>query len=133
MAHILLIDDDPDFRAVMRELLWSMGHTVSAARDGREGLELFSRAASDLVITDILMPEVDGLEVILELRRRAPGVKVIAVSGGLRLTAAELLRAARRMGAARVLEKPFGRDALMQAVDHALAALPERAVAVAAR
>jgi CheY-like chemotaxis protein len=81
MARILLIDDDEPVRTTLRLTLEHFGHTVIEARDGTEGLALFQHANADLVITDIVMPEKDGLEVLRELRRMHPSVKIIAISG----------------------------------------------------
>jgi len=82
MAKILLIDDDDSVRTMLRLTLAHFGHTVNAARNGREGLELFDQIEVDLVITDIVMPEKEGLEVLMELRKRKTAVKTIAISGG---------------------------------------------------
>jgi len=121
MARILLIDDDDSVRTVLRLTLIHFGHTVIEARDGREGLALFAHADADLVITDIVMPEVEGLEVLMTLRERKPPVKIIAMSGGGRVSAADYLHAAKLMGAASVLSKPFSNQALMAAIDDVLA------------
>jgi DNA-binding response OmpR family regulator len=121
MARILLIEDDNEVRTMLRLTLIHFGHTVMEARNGKEGLELFRRANADLVITDIVMPEKEGLEVLIELReRQVPPVKVIAISGGGRQKATEYLRLAKLMGAARVLAKPFSNEALLAAIDELL-------------
>ena len=120
MASILLIDDDDSIRTMMRLWLARCGHTVIEARDGREGLDLFPATAADLVITDIIMPTQDGLEVIRALQEKQPPVKIIAMSGGGRFAAEHPLDTARRLGAARVLAKPFTFDALMAAIDEVL-------------
>ena len=86
------------------------------ARNGKEGLELFARANADLVMTDIVMPEVEGLEVLMKLRKKEPPVKIIAMSGGGRVSATDYLRIARQMGAAQVLAKPFSNEAMMAAI-----------------
>ena len=101
MARILLIDDDDTVRTMLRLTLVHFGHTVIEARDGKEGLELFQDANVDLLITDIVMPEKEGLEVLMELRKKHPPVKIIAISGG------DYLHMAKLMGAAKVLAKPF--------------------------
>ena len=122
MAHILLIDDDDDVRTMIRLTLVQFGHTVIEARNGREGLALFPHAAADLVITDIVMPEGEGLEVLMALRRHVPPVKVMAISGGGRVSAADYLHMAKAMGAAKVLAKPFSAEVLLAAVNELLAA-----------
>lgn len=122
MAHILLIDDDDDVRTMLRLILVHCGHTVIEARNGREGLALFPHAAADLVITDIVMPEGEGLEVLMALRHHQPQVKIMAISGGGRVSAADYLHMAKAMGAAKVLAKPFSAEVLMTAVTELLAA-----------
>lgn len=116
MLRILLIDDDHDVRSMLRQTLTHFGHTVIEARNGREGLELFAHANADLVITDIVMPEKEGLEVLMELRSKRPPVKIIAISGGGRVSAADYLHMATQMGAAKVLAKPFSTAALLAAI-----------------
>ena len=118
MARILLIEDEDSLRTVLRETIEHFGHTVIEARNGKEGLERFQHANADLVITDIVMPEMDGLEVLMALRNRQPPVKVIAISGAQSVE--DYLDSARLMGAARVLLKPFGSEALMAAINKLL-------------
>jgi DNA-binding response OmpR family regulator len=121
MARILLIEDDNEVRTMLRLTLIHFGHNVIEARNGKEGLELFKRANADLVITDIVMPEKEGLEVLIKLRaKQVPLVKIIAISGGGQQKAAEYLRLAKLMGAARVLAKPFSNEALLAAIDELL-------------
>jgi YesN/AraC family two-component response regulator len=94
---------------------------VIEARNGKEGLELFKPAHVDLVITDIVMPEIEGLAVLMELQtKQLPMVKVIAISGGGRQSAIDNLRAAKFMGAAKVLEKPFSNETLIAVVNELL-------------
>jgi DNA-binding response OmpR family regulator len=121
MARILLIDDDSEVRTMLRLTLIHFGHNVIEARNGKEGLELFKRANADLVITDILMPEKEGLEVLSELRKKQVSpVKIIAISGGGRQKARDYLRLAKLMGASRVLAKPFSTEALIAAINELL-------------
>jgi DNA-binding response OmpR family regulator len=117
MAKILLIDDDESLRGILRETLAHFGHMVIEACNGKQGLELFEQTKPDLVITDIVMPEKEGLEVLMELRRKPSPVKIIAISGGGTTGKVEYLHVAKLMGAAAVLAKPFSVDALMGAVD----------------
>jgi CheY-like chemotaxis protein len=118
MARILLIEDEDSLRTMLRETIEHFGHTVIEARNGKEGLERFQHANADLVITDIVMPEMDGLEVLMALRNRHPPVKVIAISGAQSVE--DYLDSARLMGAAKVLLKPFGSEALMAAINKLL-------------
>jgi CheY-like chemotaxis protein len=121
MAHILLIEDDDGVRVMLRDTLVHYGHEVTEARNGREGLELYFQIKPDLLITDIVMPEKEGLELLMELRKRHQHAKVIAISGGGQKQRADYLQMARLMGAAQVLAKPFGNEALRAAVADVLA------------
>ena len=105
---------------MLAELLGLNGHTVVEAGNGRDGLDLFRQAGADLVITDLVMPEIEGLEVVRQLRSADSPVNVIAISGGGRASAAVYLEAARLLGAARVLHKPFTTAALLGAIDELL-------------
>ena len=118
MARILVIDDDPDTRAMLEQTLKCAGYEVILAADGREGVERHSTSPADLVITDIYMPKLDGLETIREFRRRFPEVSIIAMSG--RTTAVTMLSIAQKLGAVAVLHKPFLTDELINAVARAL-------------
>ena len=120
MARILLIDDDDCFRTVLRMTLAYFGHTVIEACDGNEGLALFPQANADLVITDLVMPEKNGTEVIMELRKKSPPVKIIAMSGGDRGNGANSLGAAKAAGAAKVLAKPFSHKILIEVISDLL-------------
>ena len=120
MARILLIEDDDAVRLVLHRALARFGHTVIEARNGNEGLQLFPTAKADLLITDLMMPEKGGLEVLAELREKYPPVKTIAISGGLLHDARDGLEVAKSLGAAAVLAKPFSCDVLMAAVNEVL-------------
>ena len=126
MATVIVIDDDDKVRTMMRQALERAGHEVVEAGDGRAGLELYRRHPPDVVVTNIYMPERDGLEVIREIRRQRHRVPVIAVSGGVSMRAGSgaiggVLDAARQLGAASVLAKPFDIGQLLSAVAAALA------------
>jgi YesN/AraC family two-component response regulator len=125
MARILLIDDDDSARTVLRLMLNQFGHSVVEARNGKEGMELFMHANADLVITDIVMPEKEGLEVVKEMRRMVPSVKIIAISGGGRVNPTDYLRMAKFLGAAKVLTKPISSDALIGAINEVLRPVEE--------
>jgi DNA-binding response OmpR family regulator len=116
MPHILLIEDDDLLRRLLRIYLGNQGYVVTEARTGAEGLTLQCSEPADLVLTDILMPGKDGLEVVIELRRKYPKTKLIAMSGGGRGPAADYLRMATRMGADHVLGKPFSMSELSTAL-----------------
>jgi CheY-like chemotaxis protein len=120
MANILLIDDDNLFRPMLCAQLEELGHTVTEAQNGKEGIAQYARVPADLVLTDLIMPEKEGIETIIELRKKWPGVKIIAMSGGGRASAASYLKTAQQLGAARVLHKPFSNDELTAAIDSLL-------------
>lgn len=122
MARILLIDDNEDLRVVLRLALVHLGHIVIEARNGKEGLELFPQAGADLVITDLVMPDGDGIEVLQELRKKEAPVKIIAITGGGRTRSDDSLKLARELGAAKVLAKPFSYAALTLAINELLPA-----------
>ncbi len=116
MARVLLIDDDDQTRAVLRQVLERAGHTILEAADGREGLRLYRRAPAELVITDIFMPERDGLETIMALQKEFTEVKIIAISGGGETGRLDYLDAAKHLGAQYTLHKPFEFRELLAAV-----------------
>ena len=123
MAQILIIDDDPALRAVLGEVCQRLGHNVSVAVDGCDGVAKAKAVPPDLVITDIVMPEKEGLETIRELRRDMPHVKIIAVSGGgQRVGSTDCLELAQFLGAERTLTKPFRFADLSRALDQVLGA-----------
>jgi CheY-like chemotaxis protein len=121
MAHILVIDDDEQFRTMLVQMLSQDGHQVTIATDGAEGLRLISQVKPELIITDILMPNKDGLEIIIELDRERSKIPIIAVSGGRRSITAEFnLESANLLGAHATLAKPFTRADLRSVLDRVL-------------
>lgn len=120
MARILLIDDDETVRTILYLTLVHAGHEVIEARNGREGLDKFRQDVVDLVITDIVMPEKEGFEVLMKIRKKNPTLKIIAISGGGLHNAAHYLQTAKLLGAAKVLAKPFSNETLMAAVNELL-------------
>ncbi|CAK0766529.1 hypothetical protein CCP3SC15_340012 [Gammaproteobacteria bacterium] len=122
MALILLIEDDTQFRTMLEQMLGQDGHQVTTAANGIEGLECYRQQRPALIITDILMPKKDGIEVIMEIKRQTPDVRIIAISGGRRSITPEFnLESATLMGVNAVLAKPFSRADLQKAIRHALA------------
>lgn len=119
MAHILVIDDDDALREAVQLGLQRMGHRVTTAENGKVGLERFDAEAADLVITDLIMPEQEGVETIMQLRRRNPKARIIAMSGG-GPRAGVYLGICERLGVACTLAKPFMMDDLHKAVTNAL-------------
>ena len=116
MAKILIIDDDPQTRRLVVRILTDAKHDVIEAVDGQKGIEQFHAYRPAVVITDILMPNKDGIEVIKELRRIAPKVRIIAISGGGECRNMTFLEFAMAFGANAALAKPFRPDDLIMAV-----------------
>ena len=114
MKRILLIDDDPDLLEVLSRVLSQAGYQVATAADGRQASVLFRASVPEIVITDIYMPDKDGLETLMELRRDFPRVKVIAMSGGI--STQQMLQVASALGASRTLTKPFESAELLKVV-----------------
>lgn len=121
MPHVLIIDDDPDTLEVWAEVLSYAGHRVTAAASAREGLAAHRRDPADVIVADVLMPDMDGLELIGKVRELSPGTPVIAVSGGGEYVKGTLCRKlAAQVGAVYALAKPLKADALLEAIDNAL-------------
>jgi CheY-like chemotaxis protein len=124
MTEILLVEDEQPVRASIRDLLEDAGYSVSEAGDGRQGLEACGAAHYDLVITDMLMPRADGVELIQALKSYHADVPILAISGGGRVPGELCLTLAGSLGAAATLAKPFSRDALLAAVSSCLDGSP---------
>lgn len=120
MASILLLEDDDNLRTMLVEVLQAGGHKVVADRDGRRVQEVLRVAPVDLVITDVVMPDCDGIETILRLRQSHPLLPVVAISGDVSRHATLYLGIAEKLGAVRTLQKPFGVDAFMGVVREVL-------------
>ena len=120
MAKILIIDDEEQVRLYLRSILEPEGHEVVEAPDGKVGLQLYREEPVDLIITDVFMPEKEGLETIRELRSEYPEVKIIAISGGGRTGNLDFLPLAKTFGALRTLAKPFDRQEMLDAVQEVL-------------
>ena len=120
MARILVIDDDGAIRFSLKLALEDADHQVEDAADGVEGMTRFRTNPADLVITDIFMPEKEGLETIDEIKRSYPQTKIIAMSGGGSMDPEDYLKIAKRVGADRSLFKPFDIQLLVATVDDLL-------------
>jgi two-component system nitrogen regulation response regulator NtrX len=121
MAHVLVVDDDPGFRATAERMLGRLGHRVTQASSGREGLERFRDAGADIVLLDAYMPDGDGIETMAQLAAEAPSVPVILVSGGGFLTREHVLTLGARLGAFATIGKPFSLEQLRAVLDAELA------------
>jgi CheY-like chemotaxis protein len=120
MGAILVVDDDVQVLEVISQILRLEGHVVTTARDGREAVSKFKGDKFDLVITDLIMPEREGLETISDLKALARSVPVIAMSGGGRLGPNDYLETAHQIGANATLAKPFARSELVRLVSSLL-------------
>ncbi|MDO8844837.1 response regulator [Methylicorpusculum sp.] len=122
MAHILVVEDDEQFRGMLVQMLTQDSHRVTIAHDGDEGVRLSQQLRPDLIITDIIMPHKDGIELIMELSNLSVDIPIIAMSGGRRAISAEFnLESATLIGVKSTLAKPFTRNDLRQAIRQALA------------
>ena len=124
MPRILVIDDEPLIRATVVTILTREGFSVEEASDGATGIAMFRKNPPDLVITDVFMPNRDGIEVVMELKRSYPHIKIIAMTGGGRMRMMEIGSAANILGADHMLHKPFERESLLAAVSAALGTPP---------
>jgi DNA-binding response OmpR family regulator len=115
-TRILLIDDEPAVRQSVGEILKRAGFAVQSAADGKTGLGILREQNFDLLITDLLMPEGDGLETIMALRRSHTSMKIMVISGCAETLGGEYLKIAQHLGADLVLQKPFTRAELLDAV-----------------
>ena len=122
MARILIVEDDEMVRFTLREILESVGHNVTETENGLEVNALHLATPFDLIITDIVMPEKEGLETIRDLKKKDPNVPIIAISGGGRFKTDAYTRIAGELGADHALKKPFDDEQLLKLVDTCLAA-----------
>lgn len=122
MPRILIVDDNEDFSAALGAAFTRAGYEVGRAPDGKQGLMLFRESKFDLVLSDILMPETDGLELIFALRKTDPNIPIIAMSGGGHGSAEHYLHVADVSGASAVIRKPFSPGDLIELVQTQLAA-----------
>jgi DNA-binding NtrC family response regulator len=120
VARILVIDDDIQVREMLREMLERVGHEVVDASDGTEGMKVFRKSPTDLVVTDIFMPDKDGIVTIQELKNEYPEVPIIALSGGGGFKRFDFLETARRLGASALLRKPVDWEELTETVSEML-------------
>src|SRR6185295_10712868 len=120
MARVLLIDDEEYVRMTLTQALEDDGHEVIVAINGQDGINRYKAEKPDLVVTDVLMPEKEGIETVLELRRIDPQAKIIVISGGGRINNLDFLDVARKFGAAAALKKPFPIDEFSRVVAECL-------------
>ncbi len=120
MPVILIIEDDRDLREMLRFALFRKEYTVLEADNGKEALINFKPGVTDLVVTDLLMPEEDGLKVIMQMREMKPEIKVIAISGGGKAGPGSYLDMAKTLGADSVFSKPFSVNDLVTRIEELL-------------
>lgn len=120
MSRILVVDDDEQIRELIHSILTTFGHDISEASNGKLATQMYREQPFDVVITDLVMPDMEGIELIKELRSIDQNVKIIAMSGGLLGASATYLKTAQLMGAQQALPKPFALDELLMVVNTAL-------------
>lgn len=120
MAGILIVEDDNDLREMLKTTLLKRKYPVQEASNGMDAISKFKPALTDLVITDLIMPDEDGLKVIMRLKEMKPNLKIIAISGGGKAGPANYLSLARALGADIVLPKPFSINDLISKIDQLL-------------
>ena len=125
MKRILIIDDEIQMRQMLKQTLERAGYEVIDAPDGEQGIKLFKQAPTDLIITDLIMPEKDGMETIIELKREFPDVKIIAISGGSRaMDPRDYLQYATQVGVIHTFTKPFDNNELLEVIGQLLQESP---------
>jgi len=120
MARILIIDDEQQIRSMLRLMLERDGYEVVEAPDGIEGIRAYRQNPADLIITDLIMPNQDGIGMIIELQKEFPDVKIIAMSGGGLNKPEGYLKGAKKLGAAYTLTKPIDREKMLRAVKNTI-------------
>jgi len=120
MALILIIDDEPQIRSLLKLMLERDGYEVAEAPDGVEGIRIYRQNPADLIITDLIMPNKDGIGVIIDLKKEFPNVKIIAMSGGGLNKPEGYLKGAKKLGAACTLTKPIDRGEMLKAIKDVL-------------
>jgi DNA-binding response OmpR family regulator len=117
MSVILIVEDDKDLREMLKTSLVKRKYVVLEASNGQEAINKFKPSITDLVITDLIMPDEDGLKVIMKMREIKPGIKIIAISGGGKAGPGNYLNLARALGANEVFSKPFSMNDLIVKID----------------
>jgi len=120
MKKILVIDDENSIRLLLKKMLEREGFDVMTASDGKEGMDIISKAAFDLVITDIVMPEKEGIEIIMELKKGYPDIPIIAISGGGIVMPEIYLDLAEKLGAVHTFSKPIDKETLVSTIKEIL-------------
>jgi CheY-like chemotaxis protein len=124
MACILIVEDDKDLREMLKTSLIRRKHTILEASNGKEAMIRFKPSVTDLLITDLIMPDEDGLKVIMNIKSIKPSIKIIAISGGGKAGPGNYLNLAKALGADEIFPKPFSLGDLIKKIDELL--LPEQ-------
>jgi len=124
MERILIIDDEPQIRSMLTLMLEREGYEVVEAPDGVDGIKIYRQNPADLIITDLIMPNKDGIGMIIDLKKEFPNVKIIAMSGGGLNKPDGYLKGAKKLGAACTLTKPIDREEMLEAVREILKESP---------
>ena len=124
MARILIIDDEPQIRSMLTLMLAREGYDIVEASDGVAGIKIYRQNPADLIITDLIMPNKDGIGMIIDLKKEFPDVKIIAMSGGGLNKPDGYLKGAKKLGAACTLTKPIDREEMLNAVRETLIESP---------
>jgi CheY-like chemotaxis protein len=122
MAHVLVVDDDTDVRSVVRRVITKLGHQVWEAGDGAEALELLKKTRFDLIISDVYMADMDGMELLVRVQQLERNVPVVVMSGGGHMLREDVLKMASSCGAVATLDKPFTPEQLRDTVTLLLSA-----------
>ena len=116
MKSVLIVDDEPGMREMVKQLLLNEGYHVLEASNGKHAMEFLKNESPELVITDIIMEEMDGVEIILEIRENYPDIKIIAMSGGSKISSEDYLESTSDLGADRIFNKPFALSDMLNAI-----------------
>jgi DNA-binding NtrC family response regulator len=122
LPNVLIIDDEPLFREALEASLLTLGHDVRSAENAHTGFQMISEHAPDVVVSDILMPTADGIEVLREIKKRWPTIPVIVMSGGGKVDYGDILTWAKSLGASAAFGKPFDMHALSDTITELAAA-----------
>jgi two-component system cell cycle response regulator CpdR len=120
MPGVLFVEDDKELREMLKMSLLRSGFTVMEAENGKEAIAHFKPLVTDFVVTDLIMPEEDGLKVVIKLRELKPSIKIIAISGGGKVGPGSYLNLAKALGADAIFSKPFSINDLISKIEHLL-------------
>lgn len=120
MGKIMVVDDDIGIKKLLENAFLKVGYEVSAFTSGKDAINKFKNDPHDVLITDIIMPEKDGIETIIEIKKIEPNIKIIAISGGGRIKADDYLNIVKKLGVDYTFSKPFSIKEILEAVNNLL-------------